>query len=82
MFLAEGKKLKKGSNSMCTGSVCMCMRWLGKEAARPMALPVFQWTVPSNTNDLFGRSVLRFIILSLRKWLICCRGRGRNTLGR
>lgn len=48
-----------------------------KEAARPMAFPVLKQTVPS--YDLFGRSILRFIILSLSKWLIFFGGREEET---
>lgn len=77
--LLSGKKLKKGSNSICFGSVGVCVCRQGKKAARPMALLVFKWTVPSNTDYLFGRSILIFVITEKVAHIL---GRSKNTLGR
>lgn len=64
MFPAEEEKAQKGKQFNlhweCV-QVCVCRQ--GNEAARPMALPVFKWTVHSNTNYLFGRSILKFVII-------------------
>lgn len=74
-LVVERGKAQIGSTSICIGSVCVCRQ--GKEAERPLAFPVLKQTVPS--YDLFGRSILRFIILSLSKWLIHLEGREEET---